>query len=54
MLYAEVTKEALNMRFTEFITALIYKENNSQRLCEGSELMREYTLFRKELNDESC
>ena len=53
-LYEAVTKEALKLEFREFITALIYKENNSQRLCDGGKVIREYTLFRKELNHESC
>ena len=53
-LYEAVTKEALKLEFRELITALIYKENNSQRLCDGGKVIREYTLFRKELNHESC
>ncbi|QEH67117.1 GNAT family N-acetyltransferase [Cellulosilyticum sp. ST5] len=48
-LYQEITNKALNLGFTEFITALIYKGNHSQKLCESAKMMREYTLFRKEL-----
>ena len=48
-LYQEITNKALNLGFTEFITALIYKGNHSQKLCESAMMMREYTLFRKEL-----
>lgn len=51
-LYQEITNKALNLGFTEFITALIYKGNHSQKLCESAKMMREYTLFRKELNNE--
>lgn len=51
-LYQEITNKALNLGFTEFITALIYKGNHSQKLCESAKVMREYTLFRKELGDE--
>lgn len=51
-LYQQITNKALNMGFTEFITALIYKGNHSQKLCESGKMMREYTLFRKELGNE--
>ena len=51
-LYQQITNKALNMGFTEFITALIYKGNHSQKLCESGKMMREYTLFRKELSNE--
>ncbi len=48
-LYNEVVKRAITMGFTEGITALIYRDNYSQRLCVGAKVIREYTLFRKEL-----